>query len=152
MRDAPRAIMNSRSVTNMVVVIALSVGGCATTTTERTTYHSPPDTSGHVAIAGMRFGTVDAVEAMTESDEGSPVDEADADELAGGLIFRSGGGAAGGAIAGTAMSSRDSERQTYAVIVRFDDGQTGQYTYQGEPPFSPGERVVLTSDGLRHAE
>jgi outer membrane lipoprotein SlyB len=144
------AIMKTRSVTKMFVVIALSATGCATTTTTRSTMYAA-DSSGQLAESGARFGTVQSVEVTTQHTEGRPVAGAAAGALAGGLIFGSGAAAAGGAVAGAALSSGRSTRQTFAVIVRFDDDGMDGFTYQGDPPFRPGDRVALTPDGLRPA-
>jgi hypothetical protein len=38
------------------------------------------------------------------------------------------------------------------MLVRFDDGTTGMFVYGGAPPFAPGDRVVLTPEGLGRAE
>lgn len=145
MCDAPPALMNIKSGTKLFVVVALSLAGCATESTTRTTMYS----GGDVAYqGGGRTGTVDSVTVVTNRREGRPVAGAAAGALAGGLIFHSGAAAAGGAIAGAALSSGRSESQTLEVIVRFDDGQVGSFNYQGDAPFRPGDRVILTRDGL----
>jgi outer membrane lipoprotein SlyB len=145
MCDAAPPLMNIRSGTKLILVVALSLTGCATESTTRTTMYS----GGEVAYqGGGRTGTVDSVTLVTHRREGRPVAGAAAGALAGGLIFRSGAAAAGGAIAGAALSSGHSEDQAFEVIVRFDDGQVGAFNYQGQAPFRPGDRVILTRDGL----
>ncbi|HVZ89186.1 MAG TPA: hypothetical protein VHG72_19620, partial [Polyangia bacterium] len=57
-------------------------------------------------------------------------------------------GAAGGAAVGAAASQGASEQRTYQVVVRFDDGAYGEFVYAGYSPFRPGERVVVTPNGL----
>ena len=58
-------------------------------------------------------------------------------------------GAAGGAAVGAATSQGASESRTYQVLVHFDHGTYGMFAYGGyAPPFHPGERVVLTPQGL----
>ncbi|MGA9652556.1 MAG: hypothetical protein WBV96_01465, partial [Polyangia bacterium] len=60
-------------------------------------------------------------------------------------------GAAGGAAVGAAASSGSSERVSYEVWVRFQDGGYQAFVYAGPPPFRPGDPVALTPHGLYHA-
>jgi outer membrane lipoprotein SlyB len=60
-------------------------------------------------------------------------------------------GAAGGAAVGAAASQGSSEQRTYQIVVQFQDGGYGEFVYAGYSPFRPGERVVVTPDGLAPA-
>ena len=54
------------------------------------------------------------------------------------------------AMIGAAASQGSAEMRTYHVLVQFDDGAMGAFDYAGYTPFRPGERVVLTPEGLAH--
>lgn len=58
-------------------------------------------------------------------------------------------GAATGAAIGAAASEGTAETRTYQVLIRFDDGARGMFLYRDYSPFSRGERVALTPQGLR---
>jgi len=131
----------------MVLLVALSPA-CATTTTTRTTWTDP------VAVGYGRTGSVDSVQEIVQRTQGNPGAGAVAGALIGGLVFGGGrgpsavAGAAGGAAVGAAASSGASEQRSYEVVVRFDDGGYGEFVYADFAPFRPGERVVITPNGL----
>jgi len=131
----------------LVGLVALAPA-CATTTTTSTTWTDP-------AAAGYgRAGNVQSVQEIVQRTEGNPGAGAVAGALIGGFLFGGGrgpaavAGAVGGAAVGAAASSGATEQRTYAVVVRFDDGGYGEFVYAGFAPFGPGERVVVTPDGL----
>jgi outer membrane lipoprotein SlyB len=101
----------------------------------------------------VRPGRVEFVREVVQRREGNPAGGALAGALIGGFLFGGRGpralvGAAGGAAVGAAASQGGTERVSFEVHVRFDDGQYGMFVYDGYPPFRPGERVVLTPQGL----
>jgi outer membrane lipoprotein SlyB len=117
--------------------------GCATTQTTSTTWTDP----------NGRPGRVEAVQEVVQRTDSQPVLGAVAGALIGGALF--GGprgnfmfGAAEGAALGAAASPDSSESRTYNVIIRFDDGGRGTFSYADYSPFRPGERVVWTAQGL----
>ena len=74
--------------------------------------------------------------------------------LIGGFLFHGNGpatlfGAATGAAIGAAASQGSAEYHTYQVLVHFDDGSRGLFLFRDYSPFSPGQRVALTPQGLR---
>lgn len=122
---------------------------CATTTA--TTWTDP-------AAAGYgRAGWVDSVQEIVQRTQGNPGAGALAGALIGGLLFGGGrgpaavAGAIGGAAVGAAASQGATEQRSYQIVVRFDDGGYGTFVYAGYSPFRPGERVVVTPEGLAHA-
>ena len=128
--------------------LVASSSGCATTTTSSMTWVDP-------AIPGnwSRPGRVDSVQEIVQRVEGNPAGGALAGALIGGLLFGGRGpsrlfGAAAGAAVGASASQGSSETRSYHVLVHFDDGAYGMFTYGGYAPFRPGERVVLTPQGL----
>jgi outer membrane lipoprotein SlyB len=130
-----------------LLLLTLSTA-CAVTTTSRTTWTNP-------SAAGYgRAGAVDAVQETVQRTEGNPAGGAVAGALIGGFLFGGGrgpsavAGAAGGAAVGAAASQGSGEQRTYEVVVRFDDGGFGTFAYAGYSPFRPGERVVVTPEGL----
>ena len=126
------------------------LSGCATTQTTTTTWTDPN------AHPYSRAGHVEAVQEVVRRTEGQPVLGALTGALVGGALLGGHGagagvvGAAGGAAVGAAASQGSSERRTYNIIVRFDDGGRSTFVYGGYSPFRPGERVVLTPQGLSH--
>jgi outer membrane lipoprotein SlyB len=121
---------------------------CATTTTTSTRWTDP---------AGVRYGRagrVESVEEIVERTQGNPAAGAVAGGLIGGLVFGGGhgpsavAGAVGGAAIGAMASQGAAEQRTYQIVVRFDDGGTGEFVYGGFSPFLPGERVAVSPDGL----
>ena len=140
--------MRTISVVACLTVLSLS---CATTTTTATTWVDPNAPGGY----WTRPGNVESVQEIVQRREGNPAAGALAGALIGGLLFGGRGpstviGAAGGAAVGAAASQGSAETRTYHVLVRFDDGGYGMFVYQAYSPFRPGERVVLTPQGLTH--
>jgi outer membrane lipoprotein SlyB len=134
----------------LLLLVALSPA-CATTTTTSTTWTDP-------AAAGYgRAGWVNSVQEIVQRTQGNPGAGAVAGALIGGFLFGGGrgpaavAGALGGAAVGAAASQGATEQRTYQVIVRFDDGGYGEFVYGGYSPFGPGERVVVTPNGLARA-
>lgn len=65
--------------------------------------------------------------------------------LISGIVFHDGGAAMiGDGFTGASAPNR----HAFQVVVSFDDGETGIFLYQDWPPFRPGERVLLTPQGL----
>ena len=131
-----------------LALVAL-LSGCATTQTTTTTWTDP------TGYSYARPGQVEAVQEVVRHTEGQPVLGALTGALVGGAIFGGRGtagvvGAAGGAAVGAAASQGSSESRRYNVIVRFDDGGRNTFVYGDYSPFRPGERVVLTPQGLSH--
>jgi outer membrane lipoprotein SlyB len=131
----------------LVLLVTLSPA-CATTMTTTTTWTDP------AAVGYGRAGSVQSVQEIIQRTQGDPTAGAIAGALIGGLLFGGGrgpaavAGAIGGAAVGAAASQGATEQRTYQIIVRFDDGGYGTFVYAGYSPFRPGERVVVTPDGL----
>ena len=115
--------------------------GCATTSTTTTTMSIPRADIG-------KTGQVVDVREVVQRVEGNPAGGALAGGLIGGAVFGGVGGAAVGAATGAVVSSGNAERRTYQVNVQFDDGTMGQFDYVDFTPWTPGQRVVTTPDGL----
>ncbi|HEY6035558.1 MAG TPA: hypothetical protein VIV58_14895 [Kofleriaceae bacterium] len=135
-----------RHLRKLCVAIALVAPACATTSTTTTTWTEP-------AGAWARSGHVESVREVVQRVRGNPVGGALAGALIGGLLFHGHGpatlfGAATGAAIGAAASQGSGESRTYQVLVRFDDGDYGMFAFGAAPPFAPGDRVVLTPQGL----
>ena len=101
-----------------------------------------------------RAGTVESVQEVIRRVEGEPAAGALAGALIGGFLFHGNGraslfGAAAGAAIGAAASQGSAEYRTYQVLVRFDDGERGLFLFRDYSPFAPGNRVMLTPQGLR---
>jgi outer membrane lipoprotein SlyB len=135
----------------ILVALATLAPACATTTGYSTTWTDPsaPDPSW------SRTGRVESVREVVQRQQGNPAGGALAGALIGGFLFGGRGpralvGAVGGAAVGAAASQGSSERISYELHVRFDDGTYGMFVYGGYPPFRPGEPVVLTPQGLAH--
>ena len=138
--------MKALRVATLMLLFTVSLGGCyATTTTATTTY----------AAEGQwgRPGAVAWVREVVHRQHGDPAGGAVAGAIVGGILGggRGGGallGAIGGAIVGASVSQGYSESRVYEVAVRYDDGGFETYGYQNYAPFSPGQPVVLTPQGL----
>ncbi|MES1209438.1 MAG: hypothetical protein ABUS79_26160 [Pseudomonadota bacterium] len=134
----------------LVLLVTVSTS-CATTSTTTTTWTDP-------GVAGYaRFGWVQSVQETIQRTQGDPGAGAVAGALIGGFLFGGGrgpgalAGAIGGAAVGAAASQGGSEQRIYHILVRFDDGGYGTFPYAEYAPFRPGERVVVTPDGLARA-
>jgi outer membrane lipoprotein SlyB len=133
-----------------LVLVATSLIACATTSETSTTWTEPTGPG-----AWNRTGQVVSVREIVRRQEGNPVGGALVGALIGGFLFGHHGhgsliGAAGGAAVGAAASQGAAESRTYQVLVRFDDGGYGMFVYGQFAPFRPGDRVVLTPQGLAH--
>jgi outer membrane lipoprotein SlyB len=140
-----------------VVFLVTLMSACATTDTTSTTWTDPnaPGYGAYPPPPGyVRGGQVQSVQEVVQRTQGQPAAGAVAGALIGSFLFGGHGpgsalaGAAGGAAVGAAASSGSSETRTYHVVVRFDDGGYGTFVYAGYSPFGPGQRVVLTPQGL----
>jgi outer membrane lipoprotein SlyB len=128
-----------------MIAISTFAMGCATTTTystESTDEYSP------------REGTVESVRQIVHRVEGNPAGGAAAGALIGAVLFGGRGprtlfGAAAGAATGAALSQGRYETRAFEVVVRFDNGSRGVFTYRDYAPFAPGDRIALGPDGPR---
>jgi outer membrane lipoprotein SlyB len=130
------------------VLLAALMPACATTTTTSTEMGGQPE--------WVRYGTVTNVREVIQRTEGNPGGGALAGAIIGGILGGGRGpgalfGAAGGAAVGAAASSGSSERRSYEVWVRFQDGGYQAFRYASYPPFRQGDVVALTPRGLYHA-
>lgn len=140
-----------------VVLLVTLMPACATTDTTSTTWTAgPPGPDNGYPYPPppyARGGQVQSIQEVVQRTQGHPGAGAVAGALIGGFLFGGRGpgalfGAASGAAVGAAASSGSSENRTYQVLVRFDDGGYGTFMYAGYSPFAPGQRVVLTPQGL----
>jgi outer membrane lipoprotein SlyB len=128
-------------------IAVLLAGGCYETSSRTTTWSQPASSSA------PRYGQVESVSETVTTARGNQAAGAAAGALVGATVFRGGRGstlfgAAGGAAVGSSLSSGGSQTRAFDVYVRFDDGETGKFTYLDHAPFGPGQRVALTSNGL----
>jgi outer membrane lipoprotein SlyB len=136
--------MNTTRILQVATLTLSTVlAACATTQTTSATW---PDPNG-------RPGEVEGIQEVVRRTEGQPVLGEVAGALIGGVLLGGRGGnfvagAAEGAAVGGAVSSGSSESRTYNLIIRFDDGGHGTFSYADYSPFRPGERVVWTVQGL----
>ncbi len=148
----------------LVLVSALLLPACVSTTTTTRTWGDPNGGSW------ARNGRVESVRETVRRQEGNPAGGAIAGALIGGVLgsaigghthydrwgnahYRGSGagavaGAVGGAMVGAAASQGSSEDRTYEVLVRFDDGGYETFAFNGALPFSVGDAVSLTPQGL----
>ena len=142
--------MKTARLAALLVLPAILLGGCATTTYQTTTWGDQGYAQGWA-----RYGHVESIRETVRTTQGDPAGGAFVGALVGGLLF--GGrypaqtiaGMAGGAMVGAAASqAANSQDRTYEVFVRFDDGGLEPFVYQNVLPFRAGERVVLTAQGL----
>jgi outer membrane lipoprotein SlyB len=142
-----RSPTKSPKVLRVAILLLVLAPACMATTT---TTWSDPSAPGY----WYRRGQVESVQEMVRRTEGNPAGGALLGALIGGFLFGGRGpgavmGAIGGAEVGAAASQGGSESRTYQVLVHFDDATYGMFAYGGyAPPFRPGERVVLTPQGL----
>ncbi len=144
--------MNATRLIALVTMVGLS--GCVTTTTRSTTWGEDPYAQP-APQQWERRGRVEGVRETVQTQQGNPAGGAVAGAVVGGLLghamLGNGGGlfgAVSGAAVGAAASSGQGESRYYELFVRFDDGGTQTFVYQGPPPFRPGEYVVQTPQGL----
>jgi outer membrane lipoprotein SlyB len=129
------------------VLLVATLPACATTTSSEWDQGQPE---------WVRYGTVTNVREVIQRREGNPAGGALAGAIIGGILGGGRGpgalfGAVGGAAVGAAASSGYSERISYEVWVRFQDGGYQAFVYAAPPPFRPGDPVALTPHGLYHA-
>ena len=129
----------------MIAISTLAIGCAATTTysTESTADEYRP-----------REGVVESVRQVVHRVEGNPAGGAVAGALIGAVLFGGHGprtlfGAAAGAATGAALSQGRYETRAYEVVVRFDNGTRGVFTFRDYSPFAPGDRIALGPDGPR---
>jgi outer membrane lipoprotein SlyB len=132
----------------LVLLVAMMPACVATTTTSSDWGQGQPE--------WVRYGTVTNVREVIQRREGNPAGGALAGAIIGGILGGGRGpgalfGAVGGAAVGAAASSESSERRSYEVWVRFQDGGYQAFVYAAPPPFRPGDPVALTPHGLYHA-
>jgi len=123
-----------------LLTAAALAGGCYSDTQTRVVYSEP---------ARAETGQVVQVEEIIQHREGHPVAGAVAGALLGGVIFHSGKAAVVGGGLGAIASSGHSTRRTFETTVQFDNGEMGRFDFADWSPFRPGDRVVMTNDGLQ---
>lgn len=123
-----------------LLIAAALAGGCYSDTQTRAVYTEP---------ARAQTGQVVQVEEIVHHREGHPVAGAVAGALLGGVIFHSGKAAIVGGGLGAIASSGSSTRRTFEVTVQFDSGEMGRFDFADWSPFRPGDRVVMTNEGLQ---
>jgi outer membrane lipoprotein SlyB len=129
----------------MIAISTLAIG-CATTST-----YSTESTGDEYR---PREGVVESVRQIVHRVEGNPAGGAVAGALIGAVLFGGHGprtlfGAAAGAATGAALSQGRYETRAYEIVVRFDNGTRGVFTYRDYSPFAPGDRIALGPDGPR---
>jgi outer membrane lipoprotein SlyB len=134
-----------RSCAAVMVAASMLGAGCATTTT----YSTDPYADEY----NPRTGIVESVRQVVRRVHGNPAGGAAAGALLGAVLFGGRGGprtlfgAAAGAATGAALSQGSYETRAYEVVVRFDNGARGVFTYRDYAPFAPGDRIVLDDRG-----
>jgi len=159
--------MLDRRLAALAILPAL-LGACVTASTTRTTWVDP---AAQPPPAPIRYGRVEAIRETVHRQQGDPAAGAVAGAVIGGLLGSALGshtvydrwgygyratdpgatfaGAVGGAMVGAAASQAASgEDRVYEVFVRFEDGSLQTFAYRGGTPFSVGEAVSLTPQGL----
>jgi outer membrane lipoprotein SlyB len=137
----------ARTCAAMVLALSTFATGCATTSTYSREWTESDEYS-------PREGTVESVREVVQRVEGNPAGGAVAGALIGAVLFGGHGprtlfGAAAGAATGAALSQGSSETRVYQVVVRFDNGTRGMFSYRDYAPFAPGDRIALGPDGPR---
>jgi outer membrane lipoprotein SlyB len=156
--EVPDPMKTTKVLRVGVGLLVTLMSACATTDTSSTTWAAgapPPGYESYPYPPGpyARTGQVQTVQEVVQRTRGNPAGGALAGALIGGLLFGGHGpsaffGAASGAAVGAAASQGNSESRTYELVVRFDDGGYGKFVFAGYSPFGPGQRVVLTPQGL----
>jgi outer membrane lipoprotein SlyB len=144
--------MKTMTVGFVLIAFTLLPMGCVATST------SSREIGSGYAAAGptYREGYVESIREVVQRTQGDPAGGAFFGSIAGAIIGQAitgtGGGALvgalGGAATGAAASQGGSERRTYEVLVRFDDGSPGRIAYGSPPPWHRGDRVRQTTRGL----
>lgn len=144
--------MRTGHLAALLLVPALGLTGCVTTSATTTTWGEP---YGAPQQSWERRGRVEQIRETVYRQQGNPAGGAVAGALVGGLlghaIAHHGGGlvgAIGGAAVGAAASQGSSEDRVYEVFVRFEDGALEPFVYRGGVPFQVGEMVKMTPQGL----
>lgn len=125
----------------------IAMSGLATGCVATATYRAQP------GYAAPQTGIVESVRPVIHRYRGNPAGGAVAGALIGAVLFGGHGGprtlfgAAAGAATGAALSEGEVETRAYEVVVRFDDGERGVFTYRDYSPFRPGDRIELGPDG-----
>ena len=127
-----------------MIAISTLAAGCATTSTYSTEV-------GYDEYQ-PRTGMVESVRQVVHRVRGNPAGGAAAGALIGAVLFGGHGprtlfGAAAGAATGAALSQGSYETRAYEVVIRFDNGTRGVFTYRDYSPFAPGDRIELGPDG-----
>lgn len=133
-----------RSCAAAILAASTLAAGCATTTrysVESTAPEYEP-----------RSGIVESVRQVVRRVQGNPAAGAAAGALVGAVLFGGRGprtlfGAAAGAATGAALSQGSYETRAFEIVVRFDNGTRGVFTYRDYSPFAPGDRIELGPDG-----
>lgn len=128
-----------------MVALSTLTAGCATTSTYSTEWTASDEYS-------PRTGTVESIRQVVRRVQGDPAAGAAAGALLGAVLFGGHGprtlfGAVAGAATGAALSQGSYETRAFEVVVRFDNGTRGVFTYRDGSPFRPGDRIALGSDG-----
>ena len=156
--------MTYRNLAKIVLAPTLLLAACVTTTTTSRTWGEP------YGSAWARRGHVEYVRETVRRQDGNPGAGGMVGALVGGMLGSAVGGhahydrwgnvyqrpsaagavvgAVGGAMVGAAASQGSTERRTYEVVVRFDDGGTDTFVYDDALPFRVGDEVALTRQGL----
>jgi len=135
-----------RTCAAALVAASLALG-CATTATYTTEQTAPDEYA-------PRTGIVESVRLVVRRVQGNPAAGAAAGALVGAVLFGGRGprtlfGAAAGAATGAALSQGSYETRAYEVVIRFDNGTRGVFTYRDYSPFAPGDRIELGDRGPR---
>jgi outer membrane lipoprotein SlyB len=145
------ATMRTGHLAALLLVPALGLSACVTTSATTTSWGDPPG-----AQQGWeRRGRVEQIRETVYRQQGNPAGGAVAGAVVGGLLGHAivghGGGlvgALGGAAVGAAASQGSSEDRVYEVFVRFEDGGLEPFVYRGGVPFQIGDMVTMTPQGL----
>lgn len=142
-------LLAMKTTLSLTLIAPLLLTGCYTSTA----YRRPVEPAYR---QWAREGHIERIDEVVQRTQGNPAGGAVLGSVIGGLLGNAvtgnaGGtlfGAVGGAATGAAVSQGSSERRTYVVFVRFDDGSAGRVAYASPPPWHTGDRVRQTSRGL----
>jgi outer membrane lipoprotein SlyB len=138
----------TRKAVTIAVAAALLGAGCYTPYSYSRTYGGPDYSERGYPGRWEKRGEVETVRETVDRRVGDPAGGAVAGALIGGALTGRAGGALLGALFGATASQGSVERRYYDVFVRFDDGTSKVFYFQGSPPFRTGERVVVTDRGI----